>query len=54
LGPAAGIVTRAVVMREGILSYDGPPRSTDLVGHGTDHHHLAGEPSSADRFGLTG
>jgi zinc transport system ATP-binding protein len=54
LGPAAGIVTRTVVMREGTIAYDGPPRSTDLVGHGTDHHHLASEPSGADRFGLTG
>jgi zinc transport system ATP-binding protein len=54
LGPVAGIVSRAVVMRDGIMSYDGPPRSTDLAGHGTDHHHLADGPSSADRFGLTG
>jgi zinc transport system ATP-binding protein len=54
LGPAAGIVTRTVVMRDGTIAYDGRPRSTDLVGHGTDHHHLAGEPSSAGRFGLTG
>jgi zinc transport system ATP-binding protein len=54
LGPAAGIVTRTVVMRDGALVYDGPPRATDLVGHGTDHHHLPGEPATADRFGLTG
>lgn len=54
LGPVAGIVTRAVVMREGIVSYDGSPRSTDLAGHGTDHHHLADAASSADHFGLTG
>jgi zinc transport system ATP-binding protein len=54
LGPVAGIVSRAVVMRDGIMSYDGPPRSTDLAGQGTDHHHLADGPSSADHFGLTG
>jgi zinc transport system ATP-binding protein len=54
LGPAAGIVTRELVMRAGTIVYDGPPRSTDLVGPRTDHHHLSDEPAAADRFGLTG
>jgi zinc transport system ATP-binding protein len=54
LGHAAGIVTRTVVMRDGAIAYDGPPRATDLIGHGTDHHHLPGEAATADRFGLTG
>jgi zinc transport system ATP-binding protein len=53
LGPAAGIVTRTVLMRDGAIAYDGAPRPNDLVGHRTDHHHL-GEPANADRFGLTG
>jgi zinc transport system ATP-binding protein len=54
LGPAAGIVTRSVVMRDGAIAYDGPPRAADLLGQGTDHHHLPDEPATADRFGLTG
>jgi zinc transport system ATP-binding protein len=54
LGPAAEIVSRTVVMRNGTLAYDGRPRSIDLVGHGSDHHHLEAEPADADRFGLTG
>jgi hypothetical protein len=37
-----------------MVTYDGPPRPTDLVGHGTDHHHLADEPANPDRFGMTG
>jgi zinc transport system ATP-binding protein len=53
LGPAAGIVSRTVVMRNGTVAYDGPPRSIDLVGQGSDHHHLEAEPADADRFGLT-
>jgi zinc transport system ATP-binding protein len=54
LGPAAEIVTRAVVMRDGTIAFDGPPRSTDLLGPRTDHHHLPDVPAVADRFGLTG
>jgi zinc transport system ATP-binding protein len=54
LGPAAEIVARTVVMRDGAIAYDGPPRPTDVIGHGTDQHHLPGEPPAADRFGLTG
>jgi zinc transport system ATP-binding protein len=54
LGPAADIVTRAVVMRDGLVAYDGPPRRADVLGQGSDHHHLVGEPSTADGFGLTG
>jgi zinc transport system ATP-binding protein len=54
LGPAAGIVTRSVVMSDGAIAYDGPPRASDFVGHRTDHHHLPDEPATPDRFGLTG
>jgi zinc transport system ATP-binding protein len=54
LGPAAGIVSRTVVMRNGTVAYDGLPRSIDLVGLGSDHHHLEAELADADRFGLIG
>jgi zinc transport system ATP-binding protein len=51
LGPAAPIVTRAVVMGAGKIRYDGPPQVADI--HGLDHHHLeVAEPPS--RFGLGG
>ena len=43
LGPLAGLIGRTVVMRDGQVTYDGPPTSTDHAdldpGH---HHHLPG------------
>ena len=40
LGPIAPLVTRTVVMRDGRVVHDGPPRdTTDDHGHG-HHHHL--------------
>ena len=51
LGPAASIVTRAVVMAAGQITYDGPPRPADT--HGFDHHHLDTDERPS-RFGLSG
>lgn len=54
LGPAATVVTRAVLLRHGRVEYDGPPDGTGVDGHGTDHHHISDEPSIVGRIGLTG
>ncbi len=46
LGPLAGLVDRAVVMREGRVAYDGPPLRafTDVEpGHQHGHHHALSE-----------
>jgi zinc transport system ATP-binding protein len=43
LGPLAGLVDRALVMRDGRVAYDGPPIAvfTDADRHEHDHHHPA-------------
>jgi zinc transport system ATP-binding protein len=54
LGPAAGIVTRLIAMRDGQIAYDGPPENAPHFDHGLDHHHLPVEPTRRGSFGLTG
>ncbi len=50
LGPLAPLVDRAVVMRDGRVTYDGPPLADHEVHHPsygdphTHHHHLDGAP----------
>lgn len=39
LGPLAPLVDRAVVMRDGRITYDGPPAGLPADSHGGDHHH---------------
>lgn len=39
LGPMAPLVDRAIVMRDGRITYDGPPLSEDAA---HPHHHLTG------------
>jgi zinc transport system ATP-binding protein len=51
LGPAAGIVTRTVQMRDGGIAYDGPPRAVDLRTDDVAHHDHDAAPRG---FGLTG
>jgi zinc transport system ATP-binding protein len=42
LGPFEPLIQRTVLLREGRISYDGPPRSLELPGHG--EHCEPGEP----------
>ncbi len=50
LGPLAGLVDRAVVMRDGRVRYDGPPlddhgvHRPDLGGESAHHHHPGHHP----------
>jgi zinc transport system ATP-binding protein len=52
LGPLAPLVDRAVVMRDGRITYDGPPLADHEVHHPsygdphTHHHHADGTPTS--------
>ena len=52
LGPLAPLVDRAVVMRDGRITYDGPPLADHEVHHPsygdphTHHHHLDGAPAA--------
>ena len=54
LGPMAPLIDRAVVMRDGRVTYDGPPIASEQVAtahlheHGHDHHHHHAEPSHHD------
>ena len=50
LGPMAPLVDRAVVMRDGRVSYDGPPLASDQVAtaHLDGHHHHHSEPGRHD------
>jgi len=34
LGPFEPLIRRTVLLREGRISYDGPPTSLELAGHG--------------------
>ena len=54
LGPAAAVVTRAVLLRGGRVAYDGRPDGPSVQGHGDDHHHIQDDPSMADRIGRIG
>ena len=45
VGPLAGLVDRAVVLREGRVAYDGP---LDALTHRHDHHHDAAEDPHGD------
>ncbi|MGH3447354.1 MAG: metal ABC transporter ATP-binding protein [Nocardioidaceae bacterium] len=50
LGPLAGMIDRAVVLRDGRVAYDGPPPDEQSLGDFHDHHH----PSSpADNVPIT-
>jgi zinc transport system ATP-binding protein len=53
LGPAAAVVTRSIVVAAGEITYDGPPLTGHLHGHGTDHHHLD-DPNTDRRPGRLG
>ncbi len=47
LGPAAGVVTRTIVLRGGEVCHDGPAHEAPdehLVGHDDDWHHHHGDP----------
>ncbi len=50
LGPMAPLIDRAVVMRDGRVSYDGPPLASDEVAtaHLDGHHHHHAEPDHHD------
>lgn len=39
LGPLAPLITRTVVIHDGIIGYDGPPLGSDPDGHVTSGHH---------------
>jgi zinc transport system ATP-binding protein len=52
LGPVASLISRTVVVRDGAIVYDGPPRTGPAEGSEHDHPHGAAEPAS--RFGLGG
>ncbi len=55
LGPAAPVVTRTVVLRDGRIVHDGPAsEAPDEHGHDDDWHHHHGDPPEAPRgIGLT-
>jgi zinc transport system ATP-binding protein len=52
LGPVASLISRTVVVRDGAIVYDGPPR-TDTP-EGSEHDHPHGDSAPASRFGLGG
>jgi zinc transport system ATP-binding protein len=52
LGPVASLISRTVVVRDGAIVYDGPPRPD--APEGSVHDHLHGESEPASRFGLGG
>ena len=52
LGPVAPLVSRTVVVRDGAVVYDGPPRTGPAEGSEHDHPHGTSAPTS--RFGLGG
>ncbi|MEJ7583887.1 MAG: metal ABC transporter ATP-binding protein [Acidimicrobiales bacterium] len=54
LGPAAAVVTRAVLLRGGKVAYDGRPDGASADGEDRrgDHHHIADERPSLGPFGL--
>ena len=52
LGPVASLITRTVVVRDGLVVYDGPPRTGPV--EGSEHDHPHGDSAPASRFGLGG
>jgi zinc transport system ATP-binding protein len=52
LGPVASLISRTVIVRDGAIVYDGPPR-TDAP-EGSEHDHPHGDSAPASRFGLGG
>ena len=52
LGPVASLISRTVVVRDGAIVYDGPPRTGPA--EGSEHDHPHGEPAQSSRFGLEG
>src|SRR3954447_11495977 len=40
VGPLADVLTRAVVLSDGRITYDGPPPTAAPHAHSADHHHL--------------
>lgn len=55
LGPAAEIVTRTVVLRDGRVCHDGPAHEAPdehLAGHDDGWHHHHGEPPALGGLGL--
>ena len=52
LGPVASLISRTVVVRDGAIVYDGPPRTGPPEGSEHDHPHGVSAPAS--RFGLGG
>ena len=52
LGPVASLISRAVVVRDGAIVYDGPPRTGPA--EGSEHDHPHGETARSSRFGLGG
>lgn len=44
LGPVAPLVTRAVVLGHGAVTFDGPPSALPATGWGGDWHHAHGDP----------
>ena len=47
LGPLEPLIDRVVVLRDGRITYDGPPSHSDPGGYGDghDHHHHEDEPA---------
>lgn len=55
IGPVEALVGRSVVLSDGQIIHDGPPRPRDRVGADHDHeHHTHGDPPAVPGFGLTG
>lgn len=55
IGPVEALVGRTIVLRDGRVVHDGPPRPADRVGPDHDHHHHAhGDPPTVPGLGLTG
>ncbi len=52
LGPVASLISRTVVVRDGAIFYDGPPRRD--APEGSEHDHPHGDSAPASRFGLGG
>jgi zinc transport system ATP-binding protein len=52
LGPVASLISRTVVVRDGAIVHDGPPRTDEP--EGSEHDHPHGDSAPASRFGLGG
>jgi zinc transport system ATP-binding protein len=55
LGPVASLISRSVIVRDGVIVYDGSPHlAAGAPAEGSEHDHPHGERAVSSRFGLGG